>query len=185
MAFKSKNIASQIVVDPAGLGNSVSTDLQSVLDDLDAAIVGEANTASSLGGTSIFGQKNGVNLEFKGLAISGDGLSIGSDGTSVTLSNTDARAATAINNIASPYALLAADRVVIVDSSAAVVTVTLPAAAAASGRLVKFKAPNAGTNAVTLDGAAAETIDGAATFVMSANFEAVELYCDGTEWHSM
>jgi hypothetical protein len=50
---------------------------------------GENNTASNVGlGEDIFKQKTGVDLEFKGIAVSGD-LSISSNTTDITLSYTD------------------------------------------------------------------------------------------------
>lgn len=60
------------------------------------------------------------------------------------------------------YSVLAGDAIVLVDSTGGAFTVTLPAATG-SGRILTFKKTDVAANAVTLDGAGAETIDGAAT----------------------
>lgn len=63
------------------------------------------------------------------------------------------------------------------------VTATLPAASGNSGKTIKFKATvGSPTYSITLDGNSAETIDGELTYVMSTNYEAVEIVCDGSNW---
>lgn len=63
-------------------------------------------------------------------------------------------------------------------------TLTLPAAASCAGRvfIVKDESGNAGTNNITVDGNASETIDGATTKAISANYGVLRLYCTGTAW---
>ena len=63
-------------------------------------------------------------------------------------------------------------------------TITLPVAADCTGRGFVFKKTTADAQAVTLDGDAAETIDGAATSaVMNAAQDTLEIVSDGTAWH--
>ncbi len=63
-------------------------------------------------------------------------------------------------------------------------TITLPAAASSTGRVLTFKKTDASANAFTLDGNAAETIDGAATVVGSTTrYSVVQIACDGSNWH--
>jgi hypothetical protein len=73
----------------------------------------------------------------------------------------------------------------LVDASGGAVTVTLPAAASSTDKIVIVKKVNATslTLAVTVDGNAAETIDGLATYIMYGLDEFVAIHCDGTEWH--
>lgn len=63
-------------------------------------------------------------------------------------------------------------------------TVTLPAVSGNDGRYIAFKMGSGLTRFVTLDGNAAEQIDGAATRVMWAN-EFALLRCNGTQWEKM
>lgn len=68
------------------------------------------------------------------------------------------------------------------NAAAGAITVTLPAAAACAGQVVIVKKTDA-VNNVTIDGNAAETIDGAATKVLTAQYEKAWLLSDGTSWH--
>lgn len=62
-------------------------------------------------------------------------------------------------------------------------TITLPAAATA-GDGFAIGVRNTGTGTITVDGNAAEQIDGAATLGIAANSAAI-LVCDGSAWHSV
>lgn len=66
-------------------------------------------------------------------------------------------------------------------------TITLPAVATNSGRvlIIKDADGNAGANNITIDGNASETIDGATTYVISTNYGSVKIYCDGNEWFTI
>lgn len=82
----------------------------------------------------------------------------------------------------------AEDTILIVDTSAAAVTITLPLAAdchnGTSGLVLHVVCTDAGDD-VTIDGSGAETIDGAATNVVSGAYAGVTLWCDGTEWYTL
>lgn len=58
-------------------------------------------------------------------------------------------------------------------------TVTLPSAAANSGKVIIIK--NVSTGQITVDGASAETIDDE-TDIIIGTYESVTLICDGSEW---
>lgn len=63
-------------------------------------------------------------------------------------------------------------------------TITLPAASGNAGLFYIFKKIDADANAVTLDGNAAETIDGAATVAdIDAQYDCIGIICDGSNWH--
>lgn len=86
------------------------------------------------------------------------------------------------------YTVVAADhgRLILVDATAGAVTITLPAAATAGdGFRVGVKKTDATVNAVTVDGDAAETIDGAATRVLSGQHDVETYECDGSAWHAV
>lgn len=78
---------------------------------------------------------------------------------------------------------LLTDFLLLVDASGGAVTVNLPEAAGSAGRPLVVKKIDAGTDAVTLDGDGAETIDGAATLVLAAQWDSVAIICDGTAWY--
>ena len=95
-------------------------------------------------------------------------------------SNTPVQAAkvTAYTTTAGDHA-----QMILVDASASAVTVTLLAAATAGdGHRLCLKKIDSGTNFVIVDGNSAETIDGAAAITLSAQYQAIEIACDGSNW---
>tara|TARA_Y100000310_G_scaffold235720_1_gene238886 strand:+ start:7421 stop:8272 length:852 start_codon:yes stop_codon:yes gene_type:complete len=85
-----------------------------------------------------------------------------------------------------PYTVVGEQQILHVTHTAtAAVTVNLRAAATAGdGAWIKVvdAGNNAATNNITIDGNGAETINGSATYVMNADRETVEIYCDGSNW---
>lgn len=77
---------------------------------------------------------------------------------------------------------LATDYLLLVDATTGAVTVNLPAAASAEGALIVVKKTDASANAVTIDANASETIDGAATQALAAQYDALTVACDGAGW---
>ena len=74
------------------------------------------------------------------------------------------------------------DDILLVDASGAARTITLPAAASSSGMILTVKKTDSSKNGVTIDGNASETIDGATTQVLYAQYESMTIVCDGTGW---
>lgn len=74
------------------------------------------------------------------------------------------------------------DGVVTGDATGGPFTLTLPTAVGRRGRLVVCKKLDASVNAVTVDGAGTETIDGAATVALTTQWQVVRLLSDGTNW---
>jgi len=64
-------------------------------------------------------------------------------------------------------------------------TVTLPAASTCTDRRITIKKIDSGTGTVTIDPNASETIDGATTFILYHQYQAVTLVCDGSNWHKI
>jgi hypothetical protein len=73
------------------------------------------------------------------------------------------------------------------DASGGAVTLTLPAFAAATGRIYVIKRLNAGANAVVVDGNGAETIDGAASKSLDTQYACLVIIAanpiSGAGWH--
>jgi len=87
--------------------------------------------------------------------------------------------------VSANYTAVVADRVIGVTSTAAPRTITLPSAAtvgAGKDYIVKDESGGAGTNNITLTPNGAETIDGAASLVISTNYGVARIYSNGTNW---
>ena len=84
------------------------------------------------------------------------------------------------------YTVLVSDhkRLILADASGGAFTITFPpVATAGSGFTIGIKKTDSSANAITADGDGAETIDGAATDSIAAQYQVVWYVCDGTEWH--
>lgn len=68
------------------------------------------------------------------------------------------------------------------DATGGAYSVTLPPAAAATGRTYWIKRTNGGGNNVTIDGDGAELIDGVGTKVLTVQYQSVGLVSDGVGW---
>ncbi len=73
------------------------------------------------------------------------------------------------------------EAIILADAGSGNVTISLPAASAVAGRTYTIKKTNNGNN-VIIDGNASETIDGAATKTLSAQYSKVTIVCDGSNW---
>lgn len=74
------------------------------------------------------------------------------------------------------------DFLICVDASGGGVTINLPSAAASRGRTLAIKKIDASLNAVTINGAASETINGSATYMVAMQYAAATIICDGATW---
>ena len=87
-----------------------------------------------------------------------------------------------VNPQAVSYSVLDTDEVILADSTAAIVTLALLTAVGRTGKKITFKRINVGANDVIIDPNAAETIDGAATRTLGAQFDKVTIISDGANW---
>ncbi|MCP3665739.1 MAG: hypothetical protein GY696_25130 [Gammaproteobacteria bacterium] len=123
--------------------------------------------------------------------VAADQLSLiagATEGIRVTTTATETKGGR-IRNIttvaAATYDLLATDDILDVTyTSTGAVAVTLPTAQVVAGRTIVVKDAGGGAASynITIDTEGSETIDGAATAVISTNYAAVTIYCDGTNW---
>lgn len=107
------------------------------------------------------------------------------DSTMKSISDQANKASPVINAQSSNYTTLASDqnKMITVDASGGARTISLLAAATAgSGFRVSIKKIDSSANTVVIDPNGAETIDGAATFTLSNQYEAIMLVCTGSAW---
>lgn len=70
------------------------------------------------------------------------------------------------------------------DATGGAFAVTLPAASAAAGKTLEVKKIDSSANAVTVTRAGSDTIDGATTYALSAQYQSVTLVSDGSaSWY--
>jgi len=89
---------------------------------------------------------------------------------------------TAIDDTDSPYTELVDDWLVLCDAAAGAITVDLLTAASKGGREITIKKIDASTNAVTVDPAGSETVEGETTGQLTLEGESWTLVSDGTNW---
>lgn len=88
-----------------------------------------------------------------------------------------------VRTVTTTYTARHTDNLVLGNATSGAFTITLPTAAQATGRRITFKKTDASGNAVTLDGSGSETIDGAATLALAAQYDFATLLSDGAAWH--
>jgi hypothetical protein len=76
-----------------------------------------------------------------------------------------------------------ADYTIVCDATNGAITVDLPATASFTNRILHIKKVDSSANAVTIDGNASETIDGALTAVISVQYNSIPIQSDGSNWH--
>lgn len=87
----------------------------------------------------------------------------------------------AIRAVSDPVTIGANDTTLIADASAGALSVPLPSAVV-PGRVLVVKKSDASANAVTITPVGAETIDGAASLVLTSQYETARLQSDGALW---
>lgn len=135
-----------------------------------------AETATLLSEVSPLGCRAPWEREMAKLAL----LNRIADGTGTAAANAASYSVT--RSVAASGAILTTDSIILADSTAGAVTITLPPAATANGRVFVVKRVNAGANNVTVDPFGSETIDGAATNVLSTQWAYVRFVSNGTAW---
>jgi len=125
------------------------------------------------GGISGLRNENGI-MQFQNLGGGWNALGSGGGGSTLTLSSKGAN-----------YTITDADGIDMVLATAGGITITLPTAADNSGRVIRVKKTDTGTDTVTIDGEGAETIDGSATVIMSTRYQALSIVCDGVAWQTI
>jgi len=92
------------------------------------------------------------------------------------------RETTSISFADSPYTVLTSDSSIDVDASGGAVIINLYAISGNDGRTLTVSKRDSSANAVTIDGNGAETINGATTVVITAQYDTPWLRVNATEW---
>jgi len=126
---------------------------------------------------------------YGGLAVTGTGgagewqLADGSARAPFAMSRlTTGGIQTGIATKTTTYTAAITDHTILCDASGGGFTRHLPAAPSAPGSGVHIKKTDSSGNSVTIDGNGAETIDGAATLVISAQWTSYQIQSNGTSW---
>lgn len=84
----------------------------------------------------------------------------------------------------SAYTATYDDQIILVDSTSAIVTITLPTAVGITGRRYTIKdwKGTSATNNITVATTSSQKIDGASTQVFATNYQAIEVASDGSNW---
>jgi hypothetical protein len=104
------------------------------------------------------------------------------DGLGAVSWQTQAGTVVEIDDTDSPYPVTTATTV-LCDAVAAAIIVGLPAAAGKLGVVIHVKKVDSSANTVTIDGNAAETIDGVLTQVLRRQWASLQLQSNGTNWY--
>ena len=87
-----------------------------------------------------------------------------------------------VNKTAGYTALIQDEVILVTTGSSANVTITLPTTVGKKGKYYMIKKIDAGTKAAVIDGHGDETIDGAATLSLNAQYNVALIVSDGTNW---
>jgi hypothetical protein len=150
------------------------------------ASVGEANTASNVGGGSeVFKQKTGFDLEMRTL-VPGPNVSITQTANTLIIGASGGGGGGGVLAItevsAASYNVLGTDALIKVDAGLNPITVNLPDATTLQGKVYYIKKVDSSVNVVTIDAFSTQTIDGVTTEVLSIQYEGVSLVSDGNNW---
>lgn len=176
------NLDDPVVVENGGTGRTTLTD--------GAILVGDGTTQVELvgpltDGQLLIGNTAGVSPDAATLTA-GTGISIVNAAGSITITATggSSMTVTSINDTDSPYTVLSTDEYLSCDISGGILTIELPDAPT-TGRVIKVKdlGGDAATNniSVTTVGGAV-TIDGATTYTMNTNYQAISVIFNGTSY---
>ena len=88
-----------------------------------------------------------------------------------------------IQSKTSNYTAVITDDLILYDATSSLGTVTLYTNSGNGGKVLSIKKTDSGTNTVTVDGNASETIDGAATKEIQFQNSTMTIMSNGTNWY--
>lgn len=117
------------------------------------------------------------------LAAQWDVVVLGSDGANwFVLANFSKVRMVPIVSKTTTYTATLNDEVILADTSGGAWTLSLPAAAAATGKVYTVKKTSSDANLVTIDPSGSETIDGSTTKTLLTQYSSISIISNGTNW---
>lgn len=139
---------------------------------------GTANAISSIAGGAVYMTASVMSVTAQGIS----GQYLKSEGANAPIWTSTLNGQANIVNKTTTYTAVTTDDVITVTTGSAW-TLTLYAASGNAGRVLRIKKTSSDLNALTIDGNASETIDGATTTSINTQYEEVTIVCDGSNWH--
>lgn len=184
------------------LGNGTPDDI-TVLGSLAGSIPIKTNNSFDIGSATLglagvyLGSAGGFTTRVIGGATSSWTLTLpataGSDGQALTTNGSGVGSWASASGLSvvtkaaadSPYTATSSNDVILCNAVAGAITVNLPAVSGSNRKTFRIKKTDASENAVTIDGASSELIDGAATVTLTEQNESITLVCDGSAWYEI
>lgn len=175
---------------PAGENGQLQCDGTNVID------IGAGSSSDTTYSISAETVSGGANLRLTDSDAGTDDVKF-AEGTGVTIVRTDANTITITatgsasvldmptSSKTANYTVVSGDQGYLIkaDATSGAITITLPAAATAGdGFTIAVKKMDSSNN-VVIDGDGSETIDGALTYTLSTQYDAVFIQCDGSNWN--
>ncbi len=90
---------------------------------------------------------------------------------------------TTYNALSADTTLTTAYQFVAGDATSASITLTLPGVSGNTGVRMAFKKVDSSIHTVTVKGSGSELIDAANTFVITNQYDVIQVFCNGTSWY--
>ncbi len=119
------------------------------------------------------------------MRIASNGITLGPQSSSTAVHQINGGLSGTTNSISSSTYTLdstTTDYIVYTNSTSNAITLTLPAPTNGRILVIEDKSGTAGTNNITVDPHASETINGKSSFVISQNYGSIRITSDGTNW---
>lgn len=145
--------------------------------------VGSAATARTNLGLGSIATQAAAAVSVTGGTINGTSIG-GTTPAAVTASALSSTGSVAlpVRTISTSASAGSADYVVKVNAASGAVTYTLPSAASSTNRIVSVQKVDSSANAVTVAASGADTVNGAASQAISAQWGSITMQSDGTTW---
>ncbi|SIS11535.1 beta strand repeat-containing protein [Williamsia sterculiae] len=133
----------------------------------------------------VFDTANGTTINVAGstkVRVNSVGLYAGGNVAATSTLQSGGSFATAFTAKTAAYTLTATDSVVSGDTTSAAFNLTLPDASTCTGRQYTLKRISAGSNNLTVATSSSQTIDGASTYVLNAQWKFVVVVSTGSGW---
>lgn len=166
-----------------GYVNGVTSSIQTQLGTKQATITGGATTIVSSNLTASRAMVSDGSGKAAIATTTAAEIGFVNGVTSAIQTQLNARQLSAVVSKTTSYTATATDFTILCDATGGAIVITLPAASGLSGRQYVIKKTDAGGNTVTIDGNASESIDGSTTKVITAQYEAYWIICDGSNWY--